>query len=665
MPLKRKARIQNQMTRFKVLVLSLLIGLAAMANPTLAIEVSEVTVDFPLSEVLDIKAPESDPAAQVSPDGTTSKIWRASWEDDWYAYRQNVLRGHFSEAEKRLDKVLAHRKNRGIPNLYDPAAALLVEASSARKQGRYEDALKIIAYAKELAPDDPGPHFHRARTIWRQNQLRALSSLDALLEGWGTFFKDFRSFFPWGMGVVLWLSVAMTVSSLLTILLFTPRVIPRIAHDLSHIIKVPQWLWLTAIPVVLVAAVIFGLPVFIWVLLVALIMMLHLTKPERIAVGLAILFLSALPLLIHVLALSEAYYSDSRPYRIYMAERGGEGAKTLEDLHQLRVKEPGNSQVLSALGVVLKRSGRVREAESYLVKAMEITPDSPSIINNLGNVLVQTGRVDTAIEHYRQALRYEDDPRIHYNLSQALRENLQLEEGEKEFRIAQKGAPELASSLMAQQQEDGQRVTMDIYGEVSRYFLDSLSLDQEGKQWREALWSGIFPMIPFTASWILFPATAGILFLGLPLSGRMNLSRRCRRCNKMHCQKCSQSSSDILCAQCRQIFIVRSGVDPASRVKKMMQILRFTKSRALFSRVATVLLPGMGHIYLGVGWQSLVLITLSVMFWTKWVLWYGVFRNTTLLDIQAGLFSRVLFGIFLGVFYLLALKNVSDRLEEN
>lgn len=653
------------MSKIKILVLFLVTGAVISACPALAIEVSEVTVDFPLSEVLDLKAPESDSTAQVSQGGTSAKIWRAPWEDDWYAYRQNVLRGHFSEAEKRLEKVLTHRKKRGIPNLFNPAAALLVEASSARKQGRYEDALKIIAYARELAPDDPGPHFQRARTIWRQNQLRALSSLDAVLEGWGTFFKDFRSIFPWGMGVVLWFLVALTISSLMTILLFTPRVIPRIAHDLSHIVKVPQWLWLAAIPIVLAAGVFTGLPVVIWVLVVALTMMLHLTNRERIAVGLALFLLTALPLLIHVLALSETYYSNSRPYMIYMAERGGEGTKTLEDLHKLRVKEPENSQVLSVLGVVLKRSGRLREAESYLFKAMDLSPDSHGIINNLGNILVQTGRVDAAIEHYRQALRYEDDPRIHYNLSQALRENLQLEEGEREFRIAQEKAPELASSLMAQQQEDGQRVTVDIYGEVSGYLLDSLSLDQEGRKWREDLWSGIVPMIPFAASWLLFPVSAVILFLGLPLSGKLNLSRRCRRCNRMHCHKCSQSSSEDLCAQCRQIFIVRSGVDPASRVKKMMQILRFTKTRALVSRVATVMLPGMGHIYLGVGWQSMVLITLSVMFWTKWVLWYGVFRNTTLLDIQAGLFSKVFFGILLGAFYLLALKNVSDRLEEN
>lgn len=652
------------MRKFKILVLLLVAWAIFSVNAVLAIEVSEVTVDFPLSEVLDIKPSEPDGTAQVSAGGASAKVWRAPWEDDWYAYRQNVLRGNFSEAEKRLEKVLAHRKKSGIPNLFSPAAALLVEASTARKQGRYDDALKIIAYAKELAPDDPGPHFQRARTIWRQNQLRALSSLDALLEGWVTFFKDFRSFFPWGMGVVLWFLVAVTISSLLTILLFTPRVLPRIAHDLSHVVKVPQWLWLAAIPILLAVIALMGVPFIIWILLVALTMMLHLTNRERMAVGLALFLLLALPLLVHVLALNEAYYSNSRSYMIYMAERGGEGARTLEELHALRVKDPENSHVLSTLGVVLKRSGRLREAESYLSRAMDLAPDSPSIINNLGNVLFQTGRVTAAVDHYRQALRYEDDPRIHYNLSQALRENLQLEEGEKEFRVAQEKAPELASSLMAQQQEGGQRITVEIYGESSRYLLDSLSLDRAGMQWRDALWSGIVPMVPFRSSWFLFPVSAVILFMGLPLSGRFSISRRCRRCNKMHCHKCSQSSSDVLCAQCRQIFIVRSGVDPASRVKKMMQIMRFTKTRALVSRVATVLLPGMGHIYLGVGWQSLVLITLSVMFWSKWVLWYGVFRNTTLLDIQAGLFSKILFGILLGAFYLFALKNVSSQLEE-
>ena len=340
------------------LILSLIV-----VCPVLAIEVSEVTVDFPLSEVLDIEASEPVTDSVVGETGGSARVWRAQWEDNWFLYRQNVLRGNFSEAREKLDKVIAYRKERGIPNLYTPAAALLVEASAARKQKRYDDALEFISYARELAPDDPAPHFSRARTVWRQNQLRVLSSLEALLEGWGAFFKDFRSFFPWSLGLLLWFLVAIAATSILTILLFLPRVWPRIAHDLSHIVKLPQWLWHAALPILLGAVLVLGLPLALWTVFCALTMLLHLTGRERVAVGLAVVFLTSLPLLVHVLALSNEYYTGSGPVDIYLAERGGEGARTVESLHRLRVQYPENDRILAALAVVLKRSGRIRETE--------------------------------------------------------------------------------------------------------------------------------------------------------------------------------------------------------------------------------------------------------------------------------------------------------------
>ncbi|UCG38050.1 MAG: tetratricopeptide repeat protein [bacterium] len=280
------------------------------------------------------------------------------------------------------------------------------------------------------------------------------------------------------------------------------------------------------------------------------------------------------------------------------------------------------------------------------------------------NILMSAGRIESAIDHYRQALRYKDDPRIHYNLSQALRENLQLEEGESEFRKAQEMDPELTGSLMERQKEGARRITVDIYGDVSRFFIDSLTLPHDGRSWRNGFWASLVPVVPFSMSWLLYPLASLVLLAGAIPGSRLNLSRRCRKCNSMHCPKCSQSSSDILCAQCRQIFLVRSGVDPASRVKKMMQIMRFGKRRGLLSRVATILLPGMGHIYLGAGWQAFGLITVSVLFWTKWVMWFGLFRNTTMLEIQSGIVSKVLFGILLAAFYLLALRSVGRMMEE-
>jgi len=648
---------------FTFSVLTVLVLVAAMPLP--AIEVSEVTVDFPLSEVLAIQETEGEASLEVGQiAGSHTRAWRPPWEDDWFAYRQGILRGNFESAEKSLEKVIAYRQERGIPNLYIPSAALLVEASTARKQGRYDDALDLSSYARDLAPDTPAPYFQRARTIWRQNQLRALSALDSLLEGVGVFFKDFRSFFPWGLGLLLWFLMALAIGSFLTVFLFALRVAPRIAHNLSHVVKVPQWLWYVAFLILLGAVLVSGLPFTLWVVLIALLMVFHLTGRERIAVGIALVLMAAVPLFLHVLALSSDYYSGSTPLAICEAEKGGQGSTTLEELHRLRVQNPEDSRVLSAMAIVLKRSGNLREAESLLQQALEISPDTPGYINNLGNIFMNMGRIEQAVEHYRQALRYRDDPRIHYNLSQALRENLQLEEGEKEFRIAQEMAPGLAGDLLQSQKEGGQRITIDIYRDAGKVFMDALSLTPEGYNLRGRLWTGIVPQIPFSGSWFLFLGASVIIFSGHLVSGKIGVSRRCRRCNNMHCPKCSKSSSDMLCAQCRQIFLVRSGVDPASRVKKMMQIMRFNKKRALISRVATVFLPGMGHIYLGAGWQSLVLITCSTLLWTKWVFWHGFFRTTTMLEIQASLFSRISFGVLLVLFYLYSLKKVGDRLED-
>lgn len=92
--------------------------------------------------------------------------------------------------------------------------------------------------------------------------------------------------------------------------------------------------------------------------------------------------------------------------------------------------------------------------------------------------------------------------------------------------------------------------------------------------------------------------------------------------------------------------------------------MSFIKRKALVSRVVTVLFPGMGHIYLGAGWQALILITISTLFWTKWVFWHGFFRSATTLEIQTSLVSRIIFGVLLVLYYIFALKKVGERLEE-
>ncbi len=663
MPLKRRGNLPILRTVIGFTVL-LLVLTFFLSTPAPAVEVSELTVDFPLADVLDIPQGEETETgeggqARVPPPG-----FRAPWEDDWYAFRQNALRGNLVEAEKYLDRIENYRIKSGIPNLYIPAAALLFEASRARDQSRYSDAYELIEYSIRLAPDDPASNFQMARTKWRQNQFRALASLDAVLEGLGKFTRDFRSIFPWALGLFLWIFSSLLAASVITILLFAFRTFPRIAHDLTHLIKIPQWAWYIVIPVVLGILLLTGLALTLWIILVALLMIAHLNSRERVTVALAVFLMISLPILIHILALSNAFYGGSTGLTIYKAEMGGEGIRTIEELHKLRISNPDDPRVLTALAVVLKRGGRGKEAEGLLRQAVDMDPESAPVLNNLANVMLGFGRIEQAIEYYRRALRYSDDARIHYNFSQALRENLQLEEGEKEFLLAQEKDPDLTGSLSAVRRDGQQRITIDIFGSLKEYLTGALKLNPDSRQWRENLWFGFIPKVPFGLSWFVFPAASILVLITWPLGARLTTASRCRQCNQLHCPKCTESSTEELCSQCRHIFVVRTGVDPASRVKKMMQIMRFKRKRGLVARGTTVLLPGMGHVLLGTGWPALVMIAITMGFWAKWILWYGLFRNTTMLQIQAGSTGRVIFISIFIIYYAIALLSIGRRLEE-
>jgi tetratricopeptide (TPR) repeat protein len=61
------------------------------------------------------------------------------------------------------------------------------------------------------------------------------------------------------------------------------------------------------------------------------------------------------------------------------------------------------------LGTALARKGRLAEAKSHLLRALEMQPNIARIHHNLGSVLALEGKLDEAIAHYQEALRLKPD----------------------------------------------------------------------------------------------------------------------------------------------------------------------------------------------------------------------------------------------------------------
>jgi tetratricopeptide (TPR) repeat protein len=82
---------------------------------------------------------------------------------------------------------------------------------------------------------------------------------------------------------------------------------------------------------------------------------------------------------------------------------------------------PNDPRALSDLGQVLVRTGRAREAVTYLDKAVSLKPDSWAYQFNRARAYGQLQEWGQAVDGYRTAARlFPDDYATHYNLAKAL-----------------------------------------------------------------------------------------------------------------------------------------------------------------------------------------------------------------------------------------------------
>ena len=91
------------------------------------------------------------------------------------------------------------------------------------------------------------------------------------------------------------------------------------------------------------------------------------------------------------------------------------------DMRAIIAGEPDNADALNALGYTLAdRTDRYEEAYALIIRAIELKPDEPYIVDSLGWVLYRMGRHQEALEHLRRAMSIEPDPEIAAHLGEVL-----------------------------------------------------------------------------------------------------------------------------------------------------------------------------------------------------------------------------------------------------
>jgi len=110
---------------------------------------------------------------------------------------------------------------------------------------------------------------------------------------------------------------------------------------------------------------------------------------------------------------------------------------TESDLKMVLMHEPKNANALNALGYTLAdRTERLAEAREYILKAAQLLPEDPAVLDSLGWVYYRLGEYQSAIKWLNKAFEVLPDAEIAAHLGEALWVSGQAE---KAKRIWQKG----------------------------------------------------------------------------------------------------------------------------------------------------------------------------------------------------------------------------------
>jgi tetratricopeptide (TPR) repeat protein len=314
----------------------------------------------------------------------------------------------------------------------------------------------------------------------------------------------------------------------------------------------------------------------------------------------------------------------------------GEGAGPEIARLQKRLDAGNELAVDFALARKAKREGDLATAEKLYLRALEVqgatSAGLAAVRNNLGNVYLLQGDIAKAIAQYQQAVDLRESLAApHFNVSRALAmsggvETLEKVQSEQARALdLDRATLEAFTGGQLQANRKANRFVMDVPLDASQLEplidLEERAADAVGDEVRAQL-AGNVPA-PVAAA---LPVLAAIGVLALQLARRrVRPSGRCERCGREVCRRCDPDArpTEALCAQCVNVFIRRSGVDPAERVRKEFAVEAYHRRRQLAARVLAVL-SGAGHVLLGYSIRGLFFLLVTACLLASVVLWRGV-----------------------------------------
>lgn len=522
---------------------------------------------------------------------------------DWSALRQSLKSMNYEELQTGLKALEGRCMDLGVSSFEELSASMIKEGRRLQDEGNLAYATALYDSARRVSPNYPASYFASGWAILAQNKLKALSAVDMFIEGYRSFWNDFRWSYYYAGNKSM--SLLFTLALLYSLFGFfaAVRYIQLLAHDISETVRRPDMEDKLKYLILPAAYVLVLLVLGFWwaVALTVLTLWVYFNKKEK---ALALLFFVLLVLMPDIMTGMSGFVQAGGNRLLWEMDEVNKGHiqdGAREFLQSELDKDPDNKWIIMSLAQVAKKQGRYAEAESLYLRLAAIDPESAIIRNNLANVYFIQGKNDLAIKEYKAAAEYQPDrPLVFFNMSQVYSESFIFTERDNADRTASQLDLEEAAFLREKAGDTPVRMVFDEQVPVEAFWKIAMHGMPGAKALAGSLWSTTVRVLPLQGSRI-----AGIAFIVLALTigflrKKKVFSHYCIKCGKVSCKVCQKPTySKDLCPQCNQIFVKLDGVEARDRVRKMLEVREIHSKEGLRNRIASLLLPGSGHFLMG------------------------------------------------------------------
>jgi tetratricopeptide (TPR) repeat protein len=551
------------------------------------------TVAAPAPSAPDAPSAGSSPPGAPLQEGVNAREVLA---DLWFKQRALLRRGEATEAARQVEAALDFMRREGLRGAPEIAGAFLKEARDRLSEGDYRRAQENFRLAASFDPALAAARVGLALALLRGDRdLRGASRelWAALKAGLG----DAGSIYQQAGNGLLIAYLALCFGTAAALFLICLKSAPSFFHDLKE--RFPAVLtdesshlagWgILALPVLLLGPVVWLLTAW------AALFYPYLRRVERLIALLALFILFGAGPVGCLLEWIAGTAVDPGARALIRSTGGGCDLQDEQALQRLAAGHPDEAMFPFLLASIHRIAGRFDEAMRMYRRVLEIDPHHARAMVNLANLHALRQEFAIAQNLYRKAGEADAALAIaHYNSHLAHLEVFHLESADQELKAARRIDDALVTELLAQGNEGrARRMPSDIgYApkEIWRRAF-TLRLDEGFRSaWARAL------KAPATLA-----GGAGLvlalLLPGLGIAPRAAPARRCRRCGRAFCRHCQVATKyPDHCSQCMHLFILRDGLAPNVKSRKMEEVVRHRRRVWIGERVLSLALPGGGHV---------------------------------------------------------------------